>query len=639
LGVELVHAIWVAAGAIMMLISGILRLIGLIPGLEEWGEAGKKLSDVWVKGHRAISRAAIETLGITEDLTGALEEKERVLESLTEDVERFEVGLDGLARVGARWNAEIREYLPNLNAAVLSGKDFIDQLIDQITYMREQIAALRTTEPLLAGMTLEQWESSEAWATMTETQRGYIRAFFKLQDILRRERQLKRMREELRDTNKSLREQIRELELQRLRVMEGEKAYLDAVVAQIKMGKGSENLKQRLADLTYEVESGRLKLIEETKALEAELEAAKKGAQAHEIFNIQRRLGVGVTEEEARRIFELKRQIEALTTGIDAQIRAMQSRVDAMEQGEEAERRWQIAQRFGLELDDERIDRYLELEERIESQGKTIGDMIAKLEREVAILRQGADAWEAYKIQQEFAGKETTADIERLKRLRDEHEKLREAVERSGREVPRTFGEGVRTALRDFRSASVAMGEIGKRTAEGLTDAFSTFFFEALRGNIEGALEAFRRFFDMILSMIMRFLAERIVRAFLEVLFPERRVEARRGAVAVREAAELIVAGKGGILPGEFKAFQEGAIVRRPTLGLVGERGPEAVIPLERGAVPVELRAQPITINISAIDTVSGLDFLFRHKGQIQRLIGESLGRNLSVNRFIRRYV
>lgn len=51
-------------------------------------------------------------------------------------------------------------------------------------------------------------------------------------------------------------------------------------------------------------------------------------------------------------------------------------------------------------------------------------------------------------------------------------------------------------------------------------------------------------------------------------------------------------AAKGGIMPGGFQAFASGGIVRRPTLGLVGEGGQnEAVIPLPDGQnVPVKLQ-------------------------------------------------
>lgn len=48
---------------------------------------------------------------------------------------------------------------------------------------------------------------------------------------------------------------------------------------------------------------------------------------------------------------------------------------------------------------------------------------------------------------------------------------------------------------------------------------------------------------------------------------------------------------QGGIFPGHFEAFANGGITTRPTLGLIGEGGPEAVVPLSGGRnIPVELR-------------------------------------------------
>jgi len=58
---------------------------------------------------------------------------------------------------------------------------------------------------------------------------------------------------------------------------------------------------------------------------------------------------------------------------------------------------------------------------------------------------------------------------------------------------------------------------------------------------------------------------------------------------------------KGGGVSSKYVAFQEGGIVLRPTLGLLGEAGPEAVIPLNkaRSSMPTVINYNP-TINISA---------------------------------------
>jgi hypothetical protein len=44
-----------------------------------------------------------------------------------------------------------------------------------------------------------------------------------------------------------------------------------------------------------------------------------------------------------------------------------------------------------------------------------------------------------------------------------------------------------------------------------------------------------------------------------------------------------------GPFPGELSFFAEGGMVNRPTLGMIGEAGPEAVIPLRGGQVPVQI--------------------------------------------------
>lgn len=71
----------------------------------------------------------------------------------------------------------------------------------------------------------------------------------------------------------------------------------------------------------------------------------------------------------------------------------------------------------------------------------------------------------------------------------------------------------------------------------------------------------------------------------------------------------ILGAKEGGIFPGGFQAFEAGGVVRRPTLGLVGEGAfSEAIVPLPNGrAIPVEMRGGGATVvmNITTPD-VSG---------------------------------
>jgi len=106
------------------------------------------------------------------------------------------------------------------------------------------------------------------------------------------------------------------------------------------------------------------------------------------------------------------------------------------------------------------------------------------------------------------------------------------------------------------------------------------------------------------------------------------------------EVAAVAPAAGGGITGGEIAGFQKGAVIKSPTLAMIAETGnPEAIIPLEGGAVPVELRGGQnqvnVNVNIQAIDTQTGYRFLERNKAMISDFIVRSvqardfLGRSL----------
>ena len=85
------------------------------------------------------------------------------------------------------------------------------------------------------------------------------------------------------------------------------------------------------------------------------------------------------------------------------------------------------------------------------------------------------------------------------------------------------------------------------------------------------------------------------------------------------------VLGEGGIMNASFspiRSFQGGGYADRPTLGVFGEGGPEAFVPLRNGKIPIEGgRGKTIITNnitqITAMDTQSMRDFFKRSKGYI----------------------
>ncbi|MEM3579627.1 MAG: hypothetical protein QXL54_05355, partial [Candidatus Bathyarchaeia archaeon] len=108
---------------------------------------------------------------------------------------------------------------------------------------------------------------------------------------------------------------------------------------------------------------------------------------------------------------------------------------------------------------------------------------------------------------------------------------------------------------------------------------------------------------------------------------------ALQGAMTLGVAIPIIMAAVGFAVAGIFgliqqaKAMAEGGIVTKPTLALVGEKGPEAVIPLRKG---FKFGAQYITvyptINIGTVSSTVDLETLREH---VDKGIADALRRRL----------
>jgi hypothetical protein len=118
-------------------------------------------------------------------------------------------------------------------------------------------------------------------------------------------------------------------------------------------------------------------------------------------------------------------------------------------------------------------------------------------------------------------------------------------------------------------------------------------------------------------------------------------------------ATGLIPAAAGGVFTGGFRpvaAFATGGIVRRPTLGLVGEGGQnEAVVPLPDGkTIPVSMKGkdasgpQNITVKneftILAMDTVSMDQALLARRTMFEGMVHDALARGGVLRDAVKRY-
>ena len=167
-------------------------------------------------------------------------------------------------------------------------------------------------------------------------------------------------------------------------------------------------------------------------------------------------------------------------------------------------------------------------------------------------------------------------------------------------------------AIEDTISHLEVMHNAFVNMIDRMKNYFADTFVAIMKGEIEDLDDLWRSFIVDIVTMWQEALAKMLVYKLATWLAPQ-------GFGAFVGQLFGIAAAKGGILPGNFiplKQFAYGGIVEKPTLGLIGEGKPEAVVPLPNGkAIPVEIIGQE-KITSQPIQIVNVLD---------PKLVGEYL--------------
>lgn len=206
-----------------------------------------------------------------------------------------------------------------------------------------------------------------------------------------------------------------------------------------------------------------------------------------------------------------------------------------------------------------------------------------------------------------------------------------------------TGGDGAMAALREGAESLLDAYGRGKRAVEDFGDAFEKNLGQAAYDAVTkaktaaGAIKSFAKgFFDDIArsaSQSLAGLARAGLFAGLKALFgagggTSDPFAANPGNVGADggwfdsggwHGARVSGASFARMSRGaDVRRFAEGGMVTRPTLGLFGEAGPEAFVPLKGGRIPVSIRGggggSTINLYLSAIDTQSGLSFLAQHR-------------------------
>lgn len=167
------------------------------------------------------------------------------------------------------------------------------------------------------------------------------------------------------------------------------------------------------------------------------------------------------------------------------------------------------------------------------------------------------------------------------------------------------------------------MEEIWMETARNMQNAFSDFFYDAITGQLDSLRDYINAFVDSMARTVSSVLSSMMWESILGAISTSGTGTAANWSLAT-EGAKGLVFNQQGLVP-----FGRGGIIDKPTIfpfargaGLMGESGPEAIMPLKRtasGDLGVQSEGGGGTNNfyIAAMDSQSFGDFLMRNQGAV----------------------
>ena len=178
---------------------------------------------------------------------------------------------------------------------------------------------------------------------------------------------------------------------------------------------------------------------------------------------------------------------------------------------------------------------------------------------------------------------------EQLEKTRDTMLFLADAFY-AGKISAEQFSEAASTALGnlpdDAKKATDAMNEFAVQAARNMQDAFADFLFDPFKDGVSGMLENFG-------IAIRKMIANAVAADLSKYLFGD--IAGGEGSGLLGKGFDflsgLVPNAAGGVYATPALAAYSGSIVSRPTvfpfakgIGLMGEAGPEAILPLKRGS-------------------------------------------------------
>lgn len=281
-------------------------------------------------------------------------------------------------------------------------------------------------------------------------------------------------------------------------------------------------------------------------------------------------------------------------------------------------------------------------DEARDAPGLFTGDYYEAIENLREFERDVLEAIQKISVGQELAAVPDKKVAEELSRIRSILEGIGETFDG----VKQGFIEGLELM------AITAM-DIAPKIQNALVGAFNRIegaavdSMEAFISGSKSAGEALREFGRAFVQTLIRMIAQMLVAIPIAILFNVLTGGSLAAMGATTTAAQIAQASAlgRGATSGMEEEFADGGVVRRPTRALIGEAGPEAVVPLPNGrSIPVEDRRKGggspeevnITFQVQALDAQGVDSLLLQRRELFKDIIAEAMSRDLGFRQTVR---
>ena len=234
-----------------------------------------------------------------------------------------------------------------------------------------------------------------------------------------------------------------------------------------------------------------------------------------------------------------------------------------------------------------------------------IKDIGKEFEKQQSVMEKSLKKFKELQIST-FGGPQAVAVIGISKQFTDFQRDLvatKQITKKELLELQTAMIKGLNTTTQAAKENFDAMNTFAVQAAANMEDAFATLFFDAMTGRFSGFMGLLQQVEDAVAKLVANMIAQDLAGALFGKNFGS---TGKAGGAIGGIINALGLGGFGGLFGGGFKKitpattgyigqgtfglglgsqirpFQHGGIVTKPTLSLLGEAGPEVVVPLHK---------------------------------------------------------